>query len=615
MGSFQQQSRMRKVVYFALIVGIFTFNLVLRKHMITPRANDLSLREENVGQADPTGSVVYLTLTGSRGLVVSYLWNLAQDKQKKHEWNELELIVNSLTKLQPHFITPWLFQSWNLAYNVSVESDRVKDKYFYVTRGIELLGEGERRNRDQPDLRLNMGFYYQNKFGVSDENNTFRSLFQLAYINPRERDPRRFRAAEGSRGRVNLEEFKDFCVNHPHLVRRLREKLGCNRPEQVVEFLSDNRRIPGLYQEDAYVLEGQAFPLKPVDNRFPILPPPSRFDPSEPYTLNTTLFPDDFNNYDAARAWFGYSQDPVDDPNVNRKPRYLTLVIFQGYPARAQAYRAERLEEDGWFGKEGWTIEDWFPDPARGGASTQPVVVGGDREWAKDAWSKAFEMIRRHGIEHGVLKTPAERAAMSESSEEYREYSYRRHVSNYDHFYVKARVEQKPEVIDARRHFFRAERLRSEGKSSEALAEYEHPAAYGPPTTWWTAPTGWKKVLLDNFEFRDDKDTQRDSYKTQVNYLKLVERWPYSWARTLRNVLALQDVLGRTAAQPPGVPLWLPPADLARNLAVPLRGPLDDVDERGKPLISPEIVSLVRVNMPAERPAAPQPTPPAQPGP
>ena len=66
-------------------------------------------------------------------------------------------------------INPWLFQSWNLAYNVSVESDRVKDKFFFVTRGVELLGEGERMNRDNPDLRMNLGWYYQNKFGVADE--------------------------------------------------------------------------------------------------------------------------------------------------------------------------------------------------------------------------------------------------------------------------------------------------------------------------------------------------------------------------------------------------------------------------------------------------------------
>ena len=131
--------------------------------------------------------------TGSRGAAVTILWKAAIDKQMKNEWNELELIVRSLTKLQPHFLTPWLFQSWNLAYNVSVESDRVKDKYFYITRGIELLAQGERLNRDNPDMRRWIGFYLQNKFGVADETNTLRSLYQLSCIDPQEREPSRFR--------------------------------------------------------------------------------------------------------------------------------------------------------------------------------------------------------------------------------------------------------------------------------------------------------------------------------------------------------------------------------------------------------------------------------------
>src|SRR5260221_105746 len=92
--------------------------------------------------------------------------------------------VSRRVKCQPHFLPPWLFQSWNLSYNVSVESDRVRDKYFYIGKGIQLLAEGERANRvrcteprpsdrlepyevGHPDMRYWVGFYYMNKFGTS----------------------------------------------------------------------------------------------------------------------------------------------------------------------------------------------------------------------------------------------------------------------------------------------------------------------------------------------------------------------------------------------------------------------------------------------------------------
>ena len=52
--------------------------------------------------------------------------------------------------------------------------DRLDDMYFYIARGFPVLAEGESLNRNNPDLRYNVGFYYQNKFGVSDRVTTLR---------------------------------------------------------------------------------------------------------------------------------------------------------------------------------------------------------------------------------------------------------------------------------------------------------------------------------------------------------------------------------------------------------------------------------------------------------
>src|SRR5438067_10258327 len=218
---FQQQSLRRKLVYIAIILVLSFATYLVRQSEtfgIDSQARALELREQDRGEVGVTGSALRLTLLGSRGLVVCSLWVAATEKQKKHEWNELELIVDSLTKLQPHFITPWLFQSWNLAFNVSVESDRIADKYFYITRGVQLLARGERQNRNQPNLRREIGFYTQNKIGQSDENNVHRSLFQLSCIPPADRDPRNFL---DDRGNVRLDVLKEFCKAHPQLARRL----------------------------------------------------------------------------------------------------------------------------------------------------------------------------------------------------------------------------------------------------------------------------------------------------------------------------------------------------------------------------------------------------------
>jgi hypothetical protein len=278
----------RRLIYGFLVLILFTGSFFWRRYVVEAMATQLAVTEESRGDVELSGEVLRLTLTGSRGLATCYLWNSAIEKQKLNQWNELEIHVGWLAHLQPHFVTPWLFQSWNLAYNVSVESDRVNDKYFYITRGIQFLARGERQNRNNPDMRFNIGFYTQHKICNSDETNVHRSLFQLSCIPPHERDPARFLLRgvyvltreslealesadvpksvlaqlealkdksfptkdqfldelglklpnqeereryqervvnEAKLPRFNWKEFEKFCKEHPRLVRRLREGM------------------------------------------------------------------------------------------------------------------------------------------------------------------------------------------------------------------------------------------------------------------------------------------------------------------------------------------------------------------------------------------------------
>src|SRR5262249_53171462 len=138
----------------------------------------------------------------------------------------------------------------------------------------------------------------------------------------------------------------------------------------------------------------QTTQFKPPEERFPILPPRAKFFDDYPDEVtNDSTLGDDFDAFAASRAWYGYAQDPLLNPQLRRRPRQLTTVIFQGYPARAQAYLGERLEQEGWFDEEGWVIKDWFPQfPSQPDGPKRPVTVGGGRKWAEDAYERAFQM-------------------------------------------------------------------------------------------------------------------------------------------------------------------------------------------------------------------------------
>lgn len=594
---FQRQSLRRKLIYVGVILALLCVTVALRSEALVgersldKQAERLGLREESIGEVDLTGRAVQLMLTGSRGFVICFLWDTAKDKQERHEWNELELLVRSVIKLQPHFITPWLYQSWNLAYNVPGELDRVKDKYFYITRGISLLAQGDRVNRDNPDVRFWVGNYTQSKIGIADEKNTLRALFQMSCIDPAERDPGRFRRVVNGQPVVDLEQFEDFCRKHPMLVRRLHDRLRCRTPDDVVDFLAANQHIPCRYEESRPGGEESAAAYKPLDERFPALPPRQSFDPDE--ATDDSAVGDDFDNYAAARAWYGYAQDPID--NLGRIPRGMKQSIFESYPARAQAYVGEHREDEGWFDTDGWEIRDWFPRDRSGGRARRAVRVGTERNWAEEAWEKAYAWYVRFGTTKRLDLPPAEVEAM-DFAQRY-EYENDRDVTNYPRHLNHAKVERLKEAVTAHKLFYQADELRKAGERERALAVYERPEAI----------PAWRKILLDNPEYRSDLDVQEDTYVVQRKYMSLVRDRRLG---VIRDMLRVQDFLTGGAVAAPVAYAWAPAYILPHaSFRTPLMGPFDVLTPDKKPLLSAKAIeaALTHYSMARdpERPNAP----------
>jgi hypothetical protein len=657
------------------------------------QARDLAIREESRGEVDLLGAAVRLATIGSRGAATCALWVDALDAQKKNQWNELEMYVRSLTKLQPHFITPWIFQSWNLSYNVSVEADRINDKYFYIARGVGLLAEGERQNHNNPDMRWSIGFFMQHKIGQSDQTNTLRSLFQLSTIPPNERDPGRFWTREG-RQEVNFTELEDFCKKHPQLARRLREgirrehkreverQFKCESAKDVVDFLADNFRVPslwqdrlpsspGLWKEDADKL------LAPTD-RFPVLPPEHRAQPHQQPPDGDVLTDqssfqllDEQDVHQVARAWYAFAQEPLPAPDdlpghnkpienrvYQRLPKHMMTLIFRDYPAQAQRFTAERLQEEGWYDDAGWTIPGWFrEDRFREG----PALVGRGHKWSLQAWQKAFDLWKKFGEANHLLlsnteeetklqrsKSFAEKYNLEDTSampqlreenldaETAREYfdwqfmkwykSYRT-TSNFPHHYNRALVESKEETVLARKTFFDADALRL-GKANGdrlALRKYQEPNSL----------KAWRdKVLLTNKAFRRDPFIQEQTFEIQLNYIDLYRRQGgvAFKAQSAGLVLMPMQVPFGGGACPtgltsllashriwPGGKSWEVDLDKSRRVDLDkdnplLGGPFDGTDDEGVPLIESHARDTVmRRKYPAAfaAPAA-ESTPPGQ---
>jgi hypothetical protein len=170
MNPLQRAAVIRKVWYLAAVLCLFTLSMfwrgiipiplagtaraaegrtavqrvadTLSANTILNKSRALDLRELEQGEAELTGNMVQVAAVGLRGPAITYMWYQIMDYQKRNDFHKMEPLINWVTRLQPHFLTPWLYQSWNISYNVSVEMQGSGDMYHYIARGISLLAEG-----------------------------------------------------------------------------------------------------------------------------------------------------------------------------------------------------------------------------------------------------------------------------------------------------------------------------------------------------------------------------------------------------------------------------------------------------------------------------------------
>lgn len=182
----------RKIAYLVVIVAI----LPLLSWLSQPASIDPSgggrqpggklsqlregygLSQANLGEIDPASETMKLATLGMRGVAVNLLWSKVLEYQKVKDYTSLSATLEQITKLQPNFIRVWIFQGWNLSYNISVEFDDYRDRYQWVIKGINFVKEGTQYNRDEPTLLREIGRTISQKMGRSDERVQFRRLFR-----------------------------------------------------------------------------------------------------------------------------------------------------------------------------------------------------------------------------------------------------------------------------------------------------------------------------------------------------------------------------------------------------------------------------------------------------
>ena len=104
-------------------------------------------------------------LGGFRAIAVDFIWLEANKAERNQDWHRYRLLSELIASLQPRFEEVWIFNAWNMAYNLSVAATTDREAWEWVKRGLEFGKKGFRRNPDSWKIAWNIGQHYFHKCG------------------------------------------------------------------------------------------------------------------------------------------------------------------------------------------------------------------------------------------------------------------------------------------------------------------------------------------------------------------------------------------------------------------------------------------------------------------
>jgi len=142
-------ARAKKVLLLLLAAALLFGSSRMQQSLNRDRDQLGLVRAPALQNAPPVLAFTTVALGGFRGLISNLLWIRANDLQQDDKFFEAAQLADWITDLEPHFSQVWLFQAWNMAYNISIKFKDFPDRWRWVERAIELLrDDGLRYNPD-----------------------------------------------------------------------------------------------------------------------------------------------------------------------------------------------------------------------------------------------------------------------------------------------------------------------------------------------------------------------------------------------------------------------------------------------------------------------------------
>jgi hypothetical protein len=156
--------------------------LVLAASTFTPTINqgrkDLDMYgvEEVTESAPPEYAFAIQAFGAFRGVITNFAFIRAEEYKRDGRFYDAMQLASWICKLQPRFPSVWEFQSWNMAWNISVTTYTPEERWNWVYNGAKLIrDEGLKYNPRAVNLYRQLAWIFVNKMSETTDE------YHLAY--------------------------------------------------------------------------------------------------------------------------------------------------------------------------------------------------------------------------------------------------------------------------------------------------------------------------------------------------------------------------------------------------------------------------------------------------
>ncbi len=230
-------SRVKKIVLLVLAAALIAGSSQVQKSLNRDRDRLGMTYTATLDDAPPVLAFSTIALGGFRGLISNFLWIRANDLQQDDKFFEAAQLASWITDLEPHFTQVWLFQSWNMAYNISVKfkensPGNYADRWRWVENGVSLLrDQGLKYNPDDVLIHRELAWFFQHKIGANldDANMYYKSQWatnMMPFFGPEGTNYQNLVSPQTPEDRTNAQLLREKYKLDPAFIKYVDDKYG-----------------------------------------------------------------------------------------------------------------------------------------------------------------------------------------------------------------------------------------------------------------------------------------------------------------------------------------------------------------------------------------------------